>query len=187
MKNIILFASGNGSNAENICQYFANHTSIKVVALICNKQDAGVVDRLKKYNIATHIVSKKILSDADVFLPLIQQYKPNLLVLAGWLLLVPAYLITHYPKKIINLHPALLPKYGGKGMYGKHVHTAVKNNRDNETGITIHFANEKFDEGEIVFQAKTKIVKEDTVEDIALKIAFLEKKYLPIVIEKLVS
>ena len=187
MKNIILFASGNGSNAENICKYFQHHRQIKVVALICNKEGAGVFERVKPYGIPTHLVSKKQLQDSTYFLNLIAPYKADLLVLAGWLLLVPPYLVDHYEQKIVNVHPSLLPKFGGKGMYGHHVHEAVKEANESETGISIHLVNQHFDEGEIIFQAKTQLSEEDNAEDIAKKIAVLEMANFPKVIESILT
>ncbi|MCX6187033.1 MAG: formyltransferase family protein [Bacteroidetes bacterium] len=187
MKNIILFASGNGSNAENICKYFQNHSQIKVVALICNKEGAGVFERVKPYGIPTHLVSKKQLQDEQYFLNLIAPYNADLLVLAGWLLLVPHYLVNHYEQKIVNVHPSLLPKFGGKGMYGHHVHEAVKEANESETGISIHWVNQHFDEGEIIYQAKTQLSAEDNVEDIAKKIAVLEMANFPKVIESILT
>lgn len=187
MKNIILFASGNGSNAENICKYFQHHSQIKVVALICNKEGAGVFERVIPYGIPTHLVSKKQLQDEQYFLKLLEPYKVDLLVLAGWLLLVPPYLVNHYEHKIVNVHPSLLPKFGGKGMYGHHVHEAVKEANESETGISIHWVNQHFDEGEIIFQAKTQIRAEDNVEDIAKKIAVLEMANFSKVIESILT
>lgn len=187
MKNIILFASGNGSNAENICKYFQHHSQIKVVALICNKEGAGVFERVKPYGVPTHLVSKKQLQDSTYFLNLIAPYKADLLVLAGWLLLVPPYLVDQYEQKIVNVHPSLLPKFGGKGMYGHHVHEAVKEANESETGISIHWVNQHFDEGEIIFQAKTQLSVEDNVDDIAKKIAILEMANFPKVIESILT
>lgn len=185
MKNLILFASGNGSNAENICKYFQHHSYIKVVALICNKEGAGVFERVKPYGIPTHLVSKKQLLEEHYFLPLLAPYKADLLVLAGWLLLVPPYLVNQYEHKIVNVHPSLLPKFGGKGMYGHHVHEAVKEANESETGISIHWVNQHFDEGEIIFQAKTQLKPSDNVDDIAKKIAALEMANYPKVIESI--
>jgi len=184
VKNLILFASGNGSNAENICKYFQHHSYIKVVALICNKEGAGVFERVKPYGIPTHLVSKKQLEE-HYFLPLLAPYKADLLVLAGWLLLVPPYLVNQYEHKIVNVHPSLLPKFGGKGMYGHHVHEAVKEANESETGISIHWVNQHFDEGEIIFQAKTQLKPSDNVDDIAKKIAALEMANYPKVIESI--
>ena len=187
MKNIILFASGNGSNAENICKYFQHHSQIKVVALICNKEGAGVFERVKPYGIPTHLVSKKQLQDSTYFLNLLAPHKADLLVLAGWLLLLPPYLVDYYKQKIVNVHPSLLPKFGGKGMYGHHVHEAVKEANESETGISIHWVNQHFDEGEIIFQSKTQLSAEDNVDDIAKKIAVLEMANFPKVIENILT
>jgi phosphoribosylglycinamide formyltransferase 1 len=187
VKNIILFASGNGSNAENICKYFQHNSQIKVVALICNKEGAGVFERVKPFGIPTHLVSKKQLQDEQYFLKLLEPYKADLLVLAGWLLLVPRYLVNHYEQKIVNVHPSLLPKFGGKGMYGHHVHEAVKEASESETGISIHWVNQHFDEGKIIFQAKTQISAEDNVEEIAKKIGVLEMANFPKVIETILT
>lgn len=157
------------------------------MALICNKEGAGVFDRVKSFGIPAHLVSKKQLQDPQYFLPLLEQYQADLLVLAGWLLLVPPYLVNHYEQKIVNVHPSLLPKFGGKGMYGHHVHEAVKESNETETGISIHWVNQHFDEGEIIFQAKTKINPEDNVDDIAKKIAVLEMANFPKVIESILT
>jgi phosphoribosylglycinamide formyltransferase-1 len=132
VKNIISIRFGNGSNAENICKYFQNHSHIKVAALTRNKEGAGVFERVKPFGIPAHLVSKKQLLDPQYFLPLLEQYQADLLVLAGWLLLVPPYLVNHYEQKIVNVHPSLLPKFGGKGMYGHHVHEAVKESSETE-------------------------------------------------------
>jgi phosphoribosylglycinamide formyltransferase-1 len=185
LKNIVLFASGNGTNAENICRYFAGSGQVKVSGLICNNPEAKVFDKLAPYHIPSYLVSKKELNDPQSFLPLLEKCEPDLIVLAGFLLLIPSYLVEKYPNKIINLHPALLPKYGGKGMHGAHVHQAVKAAGEAETGISIHYVNERFDEGEIIFQARAPLHASDDVAAIAAKIAALEMEHLPKVIEKL--
>lgn len=187
MKNIILFASGNGTNAENICICFQHNPEIKVAALFCNKSDAGVIKKMKPFNIPVHVFSKQEINDETFFLPLIQQYHPTLIVLAGFLLLMPKYLIKKFPNAIINIHPALLPKHGGKGMYGHHVHEAVLASNEKEHGITIHFVNENFDEGKPVFQKNFKVEKEDDLNSISKKIAELEMEYFPKVIEQLLK
>lgn len=184
-KNIILFASGNGSNAENICRYFQNNTSIHVAALFCNKADAKVLDRMKAVNVPTHVFSRSEFHDSEKFLPLLINFKADLIVLSGFFWLIPEYLVKYFSGKIINIHPALLPKYAGKGMHGQHVHEAVKANGETETGITIHYVNEKYDEGEIIFQAITTLTNNDSIEDIAMKISVLEKDNFPKVIETL--
>ncbi|MFI5221126.1 MAG: phosphoribosylglycinamide formyltransferase [Bacteroidia bacterium] len=183
MKNIILFASGNGTNAENICRYFKNDPEIKVAALFCNNPDAKVIERMKPFGIPVHLFTKKELNDEKIFLPLIQKYEPSLIVLAGFLLLVPSYLIKLFPKKIINIHPALLPKFGGKGMHGHHVHEAVLAAGEHVHGITIHVVNEKYDEGKILFQEFFLIEKNDNLESVSKKISELELNYFPEVIK----
>ncbi len=187
MKNIIIFASGNGSNAENICRYFEHNSDIKIVALFCNKSDAGVIQKMKPFNIPVHIFSKQDMNDENFFLPKIQQYHPVLIVLAGFLLLMPKYLIRKFPNSIINIHPALLPKHGGKGMYGHHVHEAVLSSKEKEHGITIHFVDENFDEGQPVFQKSFPVEKEDDLNSVSKKITELEMKYFPEVIEQLLK
>jgi phosphoribosylglycinamide formyltransferase-1 len=182
MKNIILFASGNGSNAENICLYFEGNTEVKVAALFCNNPDAKVIEKVSRFHIPVHVFNKKEFTDENTFLPLIEQYNPSLIVLAGFLLLVPSYLVKKYPNKIINIHPALLPKFGGKGMYGHHVHEAVLAEKEAEHGITIHFVNEHFDEGDPIAQKKFTVEQEDNLDSISKKISQLEIKYFPEVI-----
>jgi phosphoribosylglycinamide formyltransferase-1 len=182
--NIVIFASGSGSNAQRIVEYFAENTNINIVAFFCNNPNAFVIERAAKLNIPCHLFSKdeftsgKVLSD-------VEKYNPNLIVLAGFLWLMPADFIMKFPHKIINIHPALLPKYGGKGMYGARVHESVIQNCETESGITIHYVNEKYDEGDVVFQAKCVVDKCDTPEDLAGKIHQLEYEHFPKVIEKL--
>ena len=187
MKNIIIFASGSGTNAENICKYFERNSEIKVDALFCNKADAGVIGKMKPFNLPVHVFSKLEMNDESIFLPLIQQYNPTLIVLAGFLLLMPKYLIKKYSNSIINIHPALLPKHGGKGMHGHHVHEAVLASNEKEHGITIHFVNENFDEGKPIFQKSFAVEKDDDLNSISKKIAQLEMKYFPEVIEQLLK
>ncbi len=184
MKRIVLFASGSGTNADNICQYFAKHTDVKVVALFCNNPEAGVIAKMQKWQVPVELFTKKQLNDADYFLPLIQQYQPDMLVLAGFLLLVPSYLVHQFPDRIMNIHPALLPKFGGKGMYGHHVHEAVLAQKETEHGITIHLVNERFDEGEHLFQQSFSVTPLDNMESIATKISLLEMTHFPKVIEQ---
>lgn len=186
-KNIILFASGNGSNAENICRYFQNHPHVKVAALFCNKPDAKVLERMIPFGVPTHVFSRAEFKDPDYFLPLLQQYQPALLVLSGFFWLLPSYLVQQLPKRIINIHPSLLPKYGGKGMYGYNIHEAVLAAGESETGISIHYVNERYDEGELIFQARTALDKNDGVDDVGAKIWNLEKEHFPKTIEKLLT
>ncbi len=181
----MLFASGNGSNAEEIINYFKNSENAKVVAIFSNKADAKVLDRAKNHNIPSVVFSKAQLNEGFV-LEKLQQFQPDLIVLAGFLLKFPESILKKYTK-VINIHPALLPKYGGKGMYGMHVHEAVLDNKEQETGITIHFVNEHYDEGEFIFQKAVNIENCNTAEEIAHKIHELEHQYFPEVIGKLIT
>lgn len=186
MKNIAIFASGSGSNARKIIEYFKNHPSVKVALVVSNKPEAGVLAIAKEHNIDTLILSKSVFYETEDILKTLAQYNISFIVLAGFLLLVPQYIIRRFNKKIINIHPALLPKFGGKGMYGSHVHEAVKLAQETETGITIHFCNAHYDEGDIVFQAKTPVSPHDTPQDIARKVLALEHEHFAKVIEKVV-
>ena len=185
MKNIIIFASGSGSNAENIAQYFNNSSTIKVKAVFTNNKDAGVIKRMEKFNIPCVVFNRDEYKNETVFLKQINEFAPDLIVLAGFLWLIPAYLVNAFPKQIINIHPALLPKFGGKGMYGMHVHEAVKQANETETGITIHYVNQNFDEGEIIFKANVALTNIETPETIAHKIHSLEMDNFPKIIETL--
>lgn len=184
MKKIVLFASGNGSNAENIILHFKNIEQIKVIAVFSNNPEAKVLDRAKSQLVATFIFNKLELLEGQV-LEKLQQLQPDLIVLAGFLLKFPEAIINAFPNKVINVHPALLPKYGGKGMYGMHVHQAVLANKEKETGITIHYVNEHYDDGELIFQKAVSIESCTTAEEIAAKIHELEMDYFPQVIENL--
>ncbi len=185
MKRIVIFASGSGTNAENIIRYFESNKAISVAMVLTNKKDAKVLDRSNKLNISSLCFNKTLYSRTSYLLNILNSINPDLIVLAGFLWKIPEYLINAFPDKIINLHPALLPKYGGKGMYGMHVHEAVLKNGEHETGITIHYVNAQYDEGAIIFQAKTSIDKGDTAITIAKKVHALEYKYFPEVIEQL--
>lgn len=186
-KRIVLFASGSGSNVENIVRYFQDSEHITVAAVLTNKSDAKVLNRCKNLNISALYFNKKAFSKQGCLLDILKALHPDLIVLAGFLLKIPAYMIASFPNKIINIHPALLPKYGGKGMYGNHVHQAVKAHNEKETGITIHYVNENYDEGAIIYQAKTAISSQDSVGEIAQKIHELEFEHFPRVIERLLS
>ncbi len=186
-KKIAIFASGNGSNAENIALHFESSLTARVVLVVTNNPHAFVLERAKKLSIATQIFSKQAVSEATELIKALKQAQVDWVVLAGFLLKIPPALIDAYPEKIINIHPALLPKYGGKGMYGNFVHQAVVNNHEVETGITIHYVNEQYDEGAIIFQSKTAVLPLDTAKDVAEKIAKLEKAYFPLVIEQLIK
>lgn len=186
-KNIIIFASGNGSNAENLASHFAQSSHIHVKAIFCNNPQAGVIERAKRLNIPLVLFDKKTFIDEQQFIKLLSQYEPDLLVLAGFLWLIPAYLVKIYEGKIINIHPALLPKFGGKGMYGQHVHEAVLANKETEHGITIHWVNEAYDKGNIIFQAKFEITSSDDIHSISKKIAALEMEYYPIAVKRVLG
>ncbi|MGG7033857.1 MAG: phosphoribosylglycinamide formyltransferase [Flavobacterium sp.] len=186
MKNILIFASGSGSNAENIIQYFQKNDAANVQAVFTNNSAAKVIDRAQKLNVPAVVFSKTELSSAD-FLQKINSYQPDLIVLAGFLLKFPENIIEIYPNKIINIHPALLPNYGGKGMYGMNVHQAVLENKEKETGITIHYVNENYDEGEFIFQKSVNIENCQTADEIAEKINTLEMENFPQVIDKLLN
>ena len=186
MKNIVLFASGSGTNAENIIRYFNEKHTAKVTAVFSNNPTAKVIDRAKNNEVTTVVFTKDELHDGYV-LEQLNVLQPDLIVLAGFLWQFPTSIIERYPNRIINIHPALLPKYGGKGMYGIKVHAAVLNNKETETGITIHHVNEHYDEGNIIFQQSIKIDDCTTPEEIAEKIKKLEHEHFPIVIEEFLN
>lgn len=187
MKHIAIFASGGGSDAEAIIRYMKDIDDINVNLIISNKGRAGVIQRALNHHINTHIISRTSFYESEDILGLLQEYHIDWIILAGFLWLVPAYLIEAYPDRILNIHPALLPKYGGKGMYGMNVHKAVKENKDTVSGMTIHYVNQEYDKGKHVFQATTELSPDDTPEDIAAKVLKLEHKYYPQVIHHLVK
>lgn len=184
MNNIAILASGSGSNAENIVNYFIDKQKVKIVLFATENPKAFVIERAKKLGVNSVIFSMDSFRNGD-FINVLNSYKVDFIVLAGFLKLVPEYLINAYPDKIVNIHPALLPKYGGKGMYGNKVHEAVIANNEAESGITIHYVNNSYDEGGIIFQAKCSIDKNDTPETLAQKIHKLEYEYYPKVIESI--
>ena len=186
MKKVILFASGSGSNAEKIIVHFKNSSQGNVVAVFTNNLHAKVLEKAKKYHVPVVVFNKDELSQGFV-LEKINEFRPDLIVLAGFLLKFPLSIISHYANKVINIHPALLPKYGGKGMYGIHVHQAVLDNQEKETGITIHYVNENYDEGAFIFQKSVNIEDCKTAEEISTKVLALEHHYFPTVIEKLLT
>ncbi len=183
MKKIVLFASGNGSNAENIMAHFEFSKQVSVVGVFTNNSQAKVIERAKKFQVPTYVFNKKELSEGTV-LSQLKQLQPDLIVLAGFLLKFPIHIINEFPNRVINIHPALLPNYGGKGMYGMNVHNAVLENKEKETGITVHYVNEHFDEGEFIFQANVTIENCTSAEEIAQKIHELEMEHFPRVIER---
>jgi phosphoribosylglycinamide formyltransferase-1 len=181
---IAIFASGNGSNAEEIIKRFQHHPSIEVVMLLSNNPDAFALDRAKKFNIQTRIFSRQIFRESREVLNWLKEKQVTHVVLAGFLWLVPDYLIQAFPDHIINIHPALLPKFGGQGMYGIKVHEAVKAAGETETGITIHLVNEHYDEGKILFQGKCAVDGSASPQDIAACVHRLEYEFYPKVIEE---
>jgi len=181
MKRIALFASGSGSNVENIICYFADSRELLFPVIISNRPDAPVHERAKKYNIPSYCFKKSDFENGEV-LKLLQEKSIDFIVLAGFLLKVPENLLNAYPDRIINIHPALLPKFGGKGMYGPYVHEAVVASGEKETGITIHYVNENYDEGQIIFQAKCPVLPTDSPDDVAAKVHALEYEHFPRVI-----
>jgi len=187
MKRIAIFASGAGSNAKNIIQYFAGSNRIKVEFIACNNPKAKVLEIAKSENVPIHLINREDFYSSDTLLRLLQENHIDLIVLAGFLWMIPENILSAFPKKIINIHPALLPKFGGANMYGMKVHEAVIANHETETGITIHFLNEKYDEGEIIFQKKISVDENDSVLSVASKVQLLEYEWYPRIIEQLAS
>ena len=186
MKRIVIFASGSGSNAENLVHFFQDNDSIEVVQILTNNPHAKVLDRAKRLKVSALSFNRIAYNNGDV-LRILEQQQPDLIVLAGFLWKIPESFIRAFPNKIINVHPALLPKFGGKGMYGMHVHQAVVDKKETETGITIHYVNEHYDEGATIFQASCSVSPEDTAEDVAAKIHLLEMEHFPKVVAKLLE
>jgi len=184
LKRIVIFASGSGSNAQRITEYFREKNTAEVVSVYGNNSKAYIAERCRQLNLPYHLFSRKDFYESNAVLEQLLQDKPDVIVLAGFLWLVPAYLIQHYPNRIINIHPALLPGYGGKGMYGHHVHESVIANKEKESGITIHLVNEEYDKGKILFQGKVQLTEKDSPETLAAKIHELEYKHFPLVIEE---
>lgn len=185
MKRIAIFASGSGSNAENIIRHFRDTSCAEVVLVLSNKSDARVIDRAKNHAIHTEVFSREALHSTTKILDLLKEYNASILVLAGFLLKIPRSLVLAYPNSIVNIHPALLPKFGGKGMYGIHVHEAVVAAQETETGITIHYVNDQYDEGAIIFQARCRVEPSDDAVAVQRKVQALEAKHFPTVLEQL--
>jgi len=185
MKRIIIFASGSGTNAENIIKFFKKTKTAEITKVLCNNEHAAVFEKCNKLNINCILFKKEDFYTSEFILTILKK-EADFIVLAGFLWKVPQNIIDSFPNKIVNIHPALLPKYGGKGMYGMHIHRAVKKEKEKETGITIHRVNKNYDEGAILFQAKTKIALDDTPEIIAKKIHILEQNHFPKVIEDVI-
>ncbi len=185
--NIAIFASGSGTNAENLIRYFKHHDKINVALVVSNSAEAFVLKRAEKEGVPTVVMDKPFRTSEEKVLAVLQQFNISFIVLAGYLLLVPPWLIKQYPQRIINIHPALLPKYGGKGMYGDKVHEAVIAAGDEKSGITIHYVNEHYDEGYILFQAECPVLPGDNPASLAAKIHQLEYKHFPEVVEDLIN
>jgi phosphoribosylglycinamide formyltransferase-1 len=184
MIKIAIFASGSGSNAERITEYFNSNDHVEVSLILTNNPAAGVIERAQRLNIPTLIFNKKLFAQTDKIVEILQSQGIDWVILAGFLWLVPSNLTRAFENRMINIHPALLPKYGGKGMWGHHVHEAVVANKEKETGITIHYVNEHYDEGKVIFQVKCEVTENDTPESVAAKIHELEYQYFPEVIYK---
>ena len=186
INKLLIFASGSGSNAENIVRFFENRKDVEVLKILSNRKDAYVHTRAKNLGISSETFTREEFRNPE-FVEKIAETGADLIVLAGFLWLIPSALIEHFPNRIINLHPALLPKYGGKGMYGMNVHKAVIENGEKESGISIHYVNEKYDEGNIIFQAKCSVEPDESPESLAAKIHKLEYEHFPKVIDELLA
>lgn len=186
MINIAILASGNGTNAQQISEYFAGSDKVCVKCIVYNRKDAYVAERAKNLGIPAHYFSRKDFYENGSVMQYLKEQQIDWVILAGFLWLVPEDMLAAYPDHIINIHPALLPNYGGKGMYGHHVHEAVIANHEKESGITIHIVDNRYDCGTTLFQAKCTLTDEDTPDTLAEKIHLLEKAYFPMVIEKTV-
>ncbi len=185
-KRIAIFASGSGSNCENLIRYFKDSEMVECALVVSNKSDAYVLERAKRLGVPTAVMPKVQLNDPEAMLPLLKKYDIDFIVLAGFLPLVPNFLLDAFPRRIVNLHPALLPKYGGKGMWGHHVHEAVKAAGETETGMTVHWVTPVCDGGDIIAQYKCEIAPSDSVDDIAEKEHQLEMRYFPEVVERII-
>lgn len=183
-KRICILASGDGTNCENIIRYFQSRGTAEIAFVLSNRPDAYALVRASRLGVKTYVMGKAEINDRDSMLGLMRKERVDFIVLAGFLLLIPDFLIEAYDHRMINIHPALLPKFGGKGMYGRHVHEAVKASGEHETGMTVHWVTREYDSGGIIAQYKTTIRESDTVDDIAEKEHKLEMKYFPKVIEK---
>ncbi len=187
MNNLALFASGSGSNVENIAKYFKKNNSTNISCVYINNPNAYVIERCINLGLPYKIFTREDFYDSDTVLSHLNELKPDLIVLAGFLWLIPSKIVKAFQGKIINIHPALLPKYGGKGMYGMKVHEAVVQNKDTETGITIHYVNEKYDEGSVIFQKSCAVTEADSAEEVAHKVHALEHEHFPKLIEDLLN
>lgn len=186
MKKIAIFASGSGSNAENIIRYLntAERGDLRVSVVVCNRPEARVIERARNSDVPVEVLTKAEINDPERMMEVLDSHDVDGIVLAGFLLMIPSFLIGRYEGRIINIHPSLLPKYGGKGMYGIHIHRAVVENREKETGITVHLVTDRCDEGQIIFQTAIEVSPEDAPEDVERKIHALEKEHFPSVVKE---
>lgn len=187
MKNIAVFVSGGGTNCENIIRYFKGRDDVGVCLVVSNKADAYALVRAERNGVPTRVLCRTEINDESVILPLLDDYAVDYIVLAGFMLMIPAFLVERYDRRIINIHPSLLPKYGGKGMYGHHVHEAVRAAGDSESGITIHYVSNVCDGGEVIARFTTAISPDDTAEDIERKVRLLEQRHFPQVIDSVIT
>ena len=187
MKRMVIFASGGGTNAENLIRFFQNSEKAHVTMVLTNNPHAKVLDRCKTLKVPALSFNRTAFSKTDIVLDILKNENPDIIILAGFLWKFPEHILSHFNNKVINVHPALLPKFGGKGMYGMNVHEAIVAQKEKETGITIHYVNENYDEGAIIHQAKCKVEVTDSAEDVAAKIHALEMKYFPEVVDKLLK
>ncbi len=185
MKRIVIFASGSGTNAENLITFFQNRDNVSVIQVLTNNPHAKVINRCNTLKTSCLSFNRTAFYSTNHVLDLLKNSNPDLIVLAGFLWKFPESILKEFPNKVINVHPALLPKFGGKGMYGMHVHQAVVDNKETETGITIHYVNEHYDEGAIIFQTTCEVLRSDSAEDVAAKIHELEMEHFPKVVESL--
>lgn len=186
-KRLAIFASGSGSNAEKIAEYFTGRTDIEISLILSNNPQAGVIARARRFQIPVVLFDRKTFYETSRIIEILQNERIDLVVLAGFMMLIPEEMVQAFPEKIVNIHPALLPKYGGKGMYGHFVHEAVVAAQDLQSGISIHFVNERYDEGDIIFQATCEVSPNDTPEEVARKVQVLEHQHYPEVVDKLLS
>lgn len=185
--NIAVFVSGNGTNCENLIRHFDGNSRMRVSLVLSNRAGAYALERARRLGVRTEVVSRDKFGDPEVLLPLLEKYRIDFIVLAGFLQMIPGWLVREYDRRMINLHPSLLPKYGGKGMYGRHVHEAVKAACERETGMTVHWVNMEYDKGDIIAQYRTLLSPDDTPDDIASKEHELEIKYFPKVVEEVIE
>lgn len=183
MWNVTIFASGSGSNAENIFNYFKDSKLVRVGLLITDNPKAFVIERCRRHSVPCLVLSKRLIDDTDFMLGVLRDFRTNFVVLAGYIKLVPDYIVAAFDQRIVNIHPSLLPKHGGKGMYGSRVHQSVLDSGDKESGITIHFIDNDYDRGSVIFQAKCPVLPDDTADSLAQRVHALEYEYYPKVIE----